>query len=449
MASDPTVSIIVSAYNRPQVLAFAIRSVLGSDFDDYELIVIGDGCNQATEEAVRAFVDPRIHFFNLPANTGSQSEPHNEGMRRARGKYVLYLNQDDMYFPDHISRSVAFMEATDAEIAWSPVLLVKELNSMSGSADAGRDVIALDGVVAGDRFDPLSFIISSSWVFRREAGLAVGPWLAIAETRLSPSQEWLFRAHRQGRRLAYHKYVSVLCIHAGVRRYSYVGPRSVEHERAWSWIEAGPSERAELLNCVAVRQAAEILRRQRKRPHRRVLSLFSGLLARNGIHPHSAKRFLKGMGRGRFVVDHRRFTSEPPQISPGAVVEWGTAAARDFLGRGWHAAESGGRWTAGDTAEIFFRLPPDRKGGFLELRGHPLRRPQSVSFSLNDREPIRHVFEADETVMRLPIDFPGPFRLAITVEAPSSPYALGTSTDKRTLGFWISRLSFIDDATGV
>jgi hypothetical protein len=155
------------------------------------------------------------------------------------------------------------------------------------------------------------------------------------------------------------------------------------------------------------------------------------------------------MGRGRFVVDHRRFTSEPPQIPSGAAVELGTAAANDFLGQGWHAGESGGRWTAGATAEIFFRLPPDRKRGFLELSGHPLRRPQSVSFLLNDRQPISHVFEKDETVVRLPIDSAGPFRLAITVDAPSSPYALGTSADKRTLGFWVSRLSFIDDAPGV
>ena len=107
MASDPTVSVIISAYNRPQVVRYAIMSVLNSDFDDFELIIIGDGCNRETEESVRSFTDPRISFYNLPANTGSQSEPHNEGVRRARGKYILFLNQDDMYFPDHISRSVS------------------------------------------------------------------------------------------------------------------------------------------------------------------------------------------------------------------------------------------------------------------------------------------------------------------------------------------------------
>ena len=448
MKSDPTVSIIVSAYNRPQVLTFALESVMHSDFDDWELIVVGDGCNEATEKSVRAFTDPRIRFFNLPANTGSQSAPHNEGMRRARGKFVLFLNQDDMYFPDHISKSVLFMEASGAEIAWSPVLVLKQLHSRSGPFNVNQDVASLDGVVAGDRFDRLSFIISSSWVVRRETCLAVGPWLTTEETRLSPSQEWLFRAHRQGRRMAFHKYVSVFCIHSGVRRYSYVIPNSIEHERAWVWIQAGPSERADLLNSIAVLQAAEILKRSRKRLHRRLSSFVGKSLMRSGIHPHAAKRFIKGMGRGRWVENHRRFTSEPPQISPDAEVELGNAAAKNFLGQGWHPGESGGRWTATETAEIFFSLPPDHQRGFLELRGHPLRRPDSVSFALNDRQTVNHVFEGDETAVRLPVDFPGPFRLTITVDTPSSPYALGTSADKRILGFWVSRLRFIEDASG-
>lgn len=45
MPATPTVSIIISAYNRPLVIRFAINSVLASDFADWEMIVVGDGCN--------------------------------------------------------------------------------------------------------------------------------------------------------------------------------------------------------------------------------------------------------------------------------------------------------------------------------------------------------------------------------------------------------------------
>src|SRR5690349_24747281 len=106
MAADPTASIIISAYNRPRVIPFAIRSVLASDFQDFELIVVGDGCNTETEAAVKSFADPRIRFLNLPANTGHQSAPHNKGVELARGEFVMFLNQDDMYFADHMSARV-------------------------------------------------------------------------------------------------------------------------------------------------------------------------------------------------------------------------------------------------------------------------------------------------------------------------------------------------------
>jgi hypothetical protein len=353
-----------------------------------------------------------------------------------------------MYFPNHISESLRFMETSEADIAWSPVLLLQHSHAGSGPIDVSRDVVTLDGTVADDRFDPRSFIISSSWVVRRKICDAVGPWLAIEKTRLSPSQEWLYRAHRQGRRMAYHPHVSVLCIHSGVRRYSYVIPRSIDHERAWSWIEGGFPERANLLNCVAIQEAAKVLRlRSRRTVRSRLLSFVEESLAKAGIHPHAAQRFFTRVGKGRWVSDHKRFTSEPPGLSVDAPVQLGSADAEPFLGQGWHVGEGKGRWTAQATTEIFFSLPRDGEpSGFLELSGHPLRLPETVWFALNDQQAVSHFFQGGgDATVRLPVNSPGPFRLTITVESPSSPFALGLSADERTLGFWASSLRFVRD----
>jgi glycosyltransferase involved in cell wall biosynthesis len=294
MRADPTVSIIVSAYNRPHVIPFALKSVLASDFEDWEMIVVGDGCDAATEDAVRAFTDPRIRFHNLPANTGHQSTPHNKGVELARGEFVLFLNQDDMYFPDHVSRRVAFMRTTGADISWSPILLLQHSGLEEGPAEVNKDRLTIDGAVAEGGFNPRSFVISSCWAVRREVCHEVGPWLQPSETRLSPSQEWLYRAHRQGRHMAYHPRVSVLCIHSGTRRYSYLSPGSFEHERAWTWLTAGATERANLMHCVAVQQAAEIvkLREALARRRRPLRTLTENALAKLGFHPDSVQRYL-------------------------------------------------------------------------------------------------------------------------------------------------------------
>ena len=72
---------------------------------------------------VASFDDPRITFINLPQNVGEQSGPNNEGLRLARGRYIAYLNHDDMYFPDHLASSVAWCERSGADLVWSPLLM--------------------------------------------------------------------------------------------------------------------------------------------------------------------------------------------------------------------------------------------------------------------------------------------------------------------------------------
>jgi hypothetical protein len=125
----------------------------------------------------------------------------------------------------------------------------------------------------------------------------------------------------------------------------------------------------------------------------------------------------------------------------GAAVMIGSAAADPFLGQGWHPGRGAGRWTGSRTAEMFFRAPSNREQGFLELSGRPFRLPEAVSFALNDREMITHRFEQGDAVVRLPVSFPGPFRLTITV----SPLALGLSDDGKMLGFWLSSVRFVSD----
>ena len=94
------------------VLRLAIESVRWQTFSDWELWVIGDACTDDTAEVVASFADPRIHFFNLPANVGEQSGPNNEGFRRTRGRCVAYLNHDDLWFPDHLAGLTRFIDET-------------------------------------------------------------------------------------------------------------------------------------------------------------------------------------------------------------------------------------------------------------------------------------------------------------------------------------------------
>src|SRR5690606_34069774 len=96
--STPLVTVVIATYNRAETLKYAIESVLWQSFRDFELWVIGDCCTDHTDKVVNSFMhDPRVNWYNLPKNSGYQSKPNNEGIRRARGKYIAYLNHDDIW----------------------------------------------------------------------------------------------------------------------------------------------------------------------------------------------------------------------------------------------------------------------------------------------------------------------------------------------------------------
>jgi glycosyltransferase involved in cell wall biosynthesis len=118
-SAEPLVSVLIATYNKSGALRCAIESVLWQTLDDFELWVIGDGCTDDSAEVVAAFEDPRVHWYNLPRNSGYQSEPNNEGLRRAKGEYVAYLNHDDLWLPNHLQVLVHRIEETGADFVFS------------------------------------------------------------------------------------------------------------------------------------------------------------------------------------------------------------------------------------------------------------------------------------------------------------------------------------------
>ncbi len=171
--SSPAVSVVIATYNRTHTLRHAVQSVCNSSLTDWELIVVGDACTDDTAECVAAFNDPRIRFVNLPDRIGDQSGPNNRGLALARGKYVAFLNHDDIYFPDHLAACVAELERSGADLVWVPCAIARP----KAVADDGRPFsFALIGVPPStSSYSPLATCLASSWMFRRGLAERVGP----------------------------------------------------------------------------------------------------------------------------------------------------------------------------------------------------------------------------------------------------------------------------------
>lgn len=94
-------SVIIPTYNRSEFLAKTIRSVLAQRYPRFELIIVNDGGNDATDVVVQSFDDPRIRYFRK--ENAERAAARNFGTRQATGDYVTFLDSDDLLIHTHLS----------------------------------------------------------------------------------------------------------------------------------------------------------------------------------------------------------------------------------------------------------------------------------------------------------------------------------------------------------
>ncbi len=119
----PMVSVLIPTFNRRRYLSEALCSVLQQSYRNLQVIVINDG-GEDVSDIVNSFNDPRIIFINRKENCG-KAFSLNEALVRAEGKYLAYLDNDDLFYPNHIETLVNVLEKqSDCEVAYSDLYKV-------------------------------------------------------------------------------------------------------------------------------------------------------------------------------------------------------------------------------------------------------------------------------------------------------------------------------------
>lgn len=106
---NPTVSVVMPAYNAEKYLAEAIDSILAQTYTDFELIIVNDGSTDATKQIILSYSDPRIVYLENEKNSGI-CVTLNNGLRNARGKYIARMDSDDISLTDRLAIQVKYME---------------------------------------------------------------------------------------------------------------------------------------------------------------------------------------------------------------------------------------------------------------------------------------------------------------------------------------------------
>lgn len=106
--SAPAVSVMMPAYNAAAYIGQAIESVLAQTFADWELVIVDDGSGDDTYAVAAAYHDPRIRIFQQ--QNGGEAVARNIALRHMRGALVAFLDSDDLFLPDHLARTTAYLQ---------------------------------------------------------------------------------------------------------------------------------------------------------------------------------------------------------------------------------------------------------------------------------------------------------------------------------------------------
>ncbi len=104
------ISVIVATYNRVDLIGETIESVLTQTYTNIELIIVDDGSTDNTEELVRNYKDKRIKYIKTD-NWGGPARPRNIGIKNAKGKYIAFCDDDDIWLPEKLEYVVDHIEA--------------------------------------------------------------------------------------------------------------------------------------------------------------------------------------------------------------------------------------------------------------------------------------------------------------------------------------------------
>lgn len=108
--SAPLVSVIIPAYNGARTIRESLESVLAQAYAPVEVIVVDDCSKDDTAAMVESF-GPRVRLYRRETNSGICDRARSDGIERAAGAYCAFIDQDDLWAPDKLTKQVAFMEA--------------------------------------------------------------------------------------------------------------------------------------------------------------------------------------------------------------------------------------------------------------------------------------------------------------------------------------------------
>jgi glycosyltransferase involved in cell wall biosynthesis len=178
--SDPLVSVIISTYNRPEFLDRALASVCAQDFADFDVWVVDDysddmeAIGAVIEKWTAKFAERNIDLWGLrtPFNSGYQSYPKNMGIMQSSGELIAYLDDDNVWLPNHLSDLVTAFLAADTDMVYGGRRYVNNTDLDLPSGDVAAEAWSAPRLRAANYIDTSDILHSrgGAWMLAATTG---------------------------------------------------------------------------------------------------------------------------------------------------------------------------------------------------------------------------------------------------------------------------------------
>ncbi|MEQ9638094.1 MAG: glycosyltransferase family 2 protein [Devosia marina] len=123
-SDQPLITIVTPAYNAEKFIAATLLSALDQSFGDFELLVLDDRSTDRTADIAEEFAarDNRIRVIRLPRNFGAPAGPRNIGVQQARGKWIAFLDADDIWHADKLRCQLEALQRSGARFCSTRML---------------------------------------------------------------------------------------------------------------------------------------------------------------------------------------------------------------------------------------------------------------------------------------------------------------------------------------
>lgn len=160
------VSIIIACYNSQSFISLAIESVLKQTFKDWEVLVIDDCSTDNSALIVKHYceIDQRIRYFKTDFPSGSPALPRNIGIRNAKGRYIAFLDSDDVWLPNKLEEQLLLFNDSQIAIVYSNYEKITENGERSNRIIKAPVMVGYKQLLLGNVIGCLTAIYDTNMV---------------------------------------------------------------------------------------------------------------------------------------------------------------------------------------------------------------------------------------------------------------------------------------------